>query len=203
MKVVNDHEGDIAQLTGRTEEFQNERSALAKYPIGASETTSEVTSPPSDICHSDCYSYQSSSNQSLKIPVCSNKLTCDDHLLGLPAWPIFAALKQHGLMQGIIPANCHSHEVSPLQPLSLPDALRPTPLQLISPHRRWIDRFPFPRLRDNLIVLDDLVDLDEFVRDLFATAGLSFRFELRRPTWEPSSWEIKPDFASKWGYLFY
>lgn len=129
-------------------------------------------------------------------------MTRDNYLLGLSAWPIFAALRQHGLMQGIIPANCHDEVISPLQPLSLPEALRPTPLQLVLSHRRWIDRFPFPRLRDNLIVLKDFINLDEFIRDLFSIAGLRFRSESKRATWDPASWKIEPEFAIKWGYLF-
>ena len=129
-------------------------------------------------------------------------MTRDSYWLGLPTWPIFAALKQHGLMQNIVPANCHDEAVSPLQPLSLPESLRPTPLQLVHSHQRWIDRFPFPRLRDNLIVLKGLVDLDKFIKDLFGMASLSFRFELQRATWDPASWKIEPEFATKWGYLF-
>ena len=129
-------------------------------------------------------------------------MTRDSFWLSLPTWPIFAALKQHGLMQGIVQANCHDEAVSPLQPLSLPESLRPTPLQLVHSHQRWIDRFPFPRLRDNLIVLRSLVDLDRFIKDLFGMASLSFRFELQRATWDPASWRIEPEFATKWGYLF-
>ena len=83
----------------------------------------------------------------------------------------------------------------------LPEFLRPTPLQLAMVHRRWIDRFPFPRLRDNMILLSALVDLDLFVRDLFNMVSLTLRPD--RATWDPKAWTIGPEFSLKWGYLFH
>lgn len=82
----------------------------------------------------------------------------------------------------------------------LPDALQPTPLQLVVPHRLWIDRFPFVRLRDNMILLNSLLDLDAFCGDLFNTASLTLRPSA--PSWDPRSWVLGEEFAAKWGYLF-
>lgn len=105
-------------------------------------------------------------------------------------------------MQG---TGCPDSEVkakSPAEYLELPEYLRPTPLQMAMPHVRWIDTFPFPRLRDNMILLDGLIDLDEFVRDLWTMASLILRPQTQRATWDPASWTMGPEFSSKWGYLF-
>lgn len=129
-------------------------------------------------------------------------LSNDHSLLSWPAWPIFAALRQHGLMQGILAGNCLEEGKSLLPPIPLPEALKPTPLQLVKSHRRVIDRFPFPRLRDNMILLESIIDLDEFVRDVFEMSGLIFRSESWRATWDPDAWSLGPQFSRKWGYLF-
>jgi hypothetical protein len=105
-------------------------------------------------------------------------------------------------MQGTGCPDSNEEAASPREYLSLPAPLRPTPLQLAMAHKRWIDRFPFPRLRDNLILLNGLVDLDEFVRDLFGMASLLLRPDSQRATWEPESWSIGSEFSLKWGYLF-
>lgn len=127
-------------------------------------------------------------------------LTSDYRYLHWPAWPIYHALVEHGLMFDTDCPAATSEGVPTVQYLSLPVSLRPSPLQLAQSHPRWIDRFPFPRLRDNMILLRALVDLHEFVGDLFSFPGLT-RCE-SGPTWEPAVWRMSNDFAAKWGYLF-
>ncbi len=129
-------------------------------------------------------------------------MTTDHYFLCWPAWPIYSALVQHGLMQGTGCPDSNDETTSPREYLSLPEALQPTPLQLVTSHKRWIDRFPFPRLRDNLILLNGLVDLEDFVRDLFGMASLLLRSDLRRATWDSTAWTMGTGFAKKWGYLF-
>ncbi|KEF51310.1 uncharacterized protein A1O9_12660 [Exophiala aquamarina CBS 119918] len=127
-------------------------------------------------------------------------VSLDHWFLCWPAWSIYAALTKHGLMLGTSCAECVYDSVSPSAYESLPDALKPTPLQLVVPHRRWIDRFPFIRLRDNMILLNTLLDLDEFCGDLFNTVSLTLRPSA--PSWDPRSWVLGEEFATKWGYLF-
>ncbi|EXJ68553.1 uncharacterized protein A1O5_08346 [Cladophialophora psammophila CBS 110553] len=129
-------------------------------------------------------------------------MTTDHHFLSWPAWAIYSTLGQHGEMQGTSCSDCWEEAKSPLEYLALPDSLRPSPLQLAMPHQRWIDRFPFPRLRDNMILLSGLIDLNEFVRDLFGMASLILRREVHRATWDPEAWAMGAEFSSKWGYLF-
>ncbi|KAK4940270.1 hypothetical protein LTR10_019590 [Elasticomyces elasticus] len=105
-------------------------------------------------------------------------------------------------MQGTTCPDAGDQVKSPVEFLALPDPLRPSPLQLAVAHPRWIDRFPFPRFRDNMILLIGLVDLDQFIGDMFGMASLILRPETQRATWDPAAWIIGNNFASKWGYLF-
>lgn len=123
----------------------------------------------------------------------------DHFFLNWPAWSIYAALTKHGLMLGMTCRECIFDSVSASNEI-LPTALQPTPLQLVVPHRRWIDRFPFVRLRDNMILLSSLLDLDAFCGDLFNTASLTLRPSA--PSWDPRSWVLGEEFGAKWGYLF-
>lgn len=118
------------------------------------------------------------------------------------AWPLCAALAYHGLMQGTDCNNCMDDIQSPTDYLRLPPPLRPSSLQLAVKHRNWIDRFPFPRLRDNMILLGDQIDLDSFVYDLFNMPSFTLRSEGEKCTWNPTSWRMERDFGRKWGYLF-
>ena len=129
-------------------------------------------------------------------------LSTDHYFICWPAWGIYHALTQHGLMQGTNCPDAEGDAVSPRKYLSLPEFLRPTPLQLAKVHKRWIDRFPFPRMRDNMILLDGLVDLEDFIRDLFGKDSLCLRPDAQGPTWEPKSWFLGTEFSLKWGYLF-
>jgi hypothetical protein len=70
--------------------------------------------------------------------------------------------------------GCGTEPAIPLSALAtidfvpLPKALEPTALQLAIPHESWVDIFPSPRFRDNLIsaVANGQMDSDELVEDL-------------------------------------
>jgi hypothetical protein len=50
----------------------------------------------------------------------------------------------------------------------IPPFLRPTFIQLRVPHRPWLDFFPFPRMRDCMIIAGDSFDDDDLCHDLMA-----------------------------------
>ena len=64
-----------------------------------------------------------------------------------------------------------------------------------------MDRFPFPKMRDNMITLMGIIDEEEFFADLFCLD--SFEIKPGAPAWDPTSWKIGKDFGKKWGYLFF
>ncbi|KAL6890954.1 hypothetical protein GGI43DRAFT_210946 [Trichoderma evansii] len=60
----------------------------------------------------------------------------------------------------------HMPDDSLLVALRLPENLTPTSLQLSRPHSNWIDVFPFPAMRDNLIRYENYFSHAEFLTDL-------------------------------------
>ena len=112
---------------------------------------------------------------------------------------VFSALFRNGELLGltcgtVIPAR------SQPPPLHLPSSLHPTELQLTVIHQTWIDRFPFPRFRDNVIRLGGVICEEDFMRDMFSMD--SFRVERTREPWDAAGWRIGREFGGKWGWLF-
>ena len=91
-----------------------------------------------------------------------------------------------------------------------PPSLRPTNLQLAIPHRPWIDLFPLPRLRDNLLLamksskaFDELglcFDMVEAYGTTTSRPDDPLLLVWGEP-WNPYSWEASVAFLRKWGLL--
>jgi len=113
---------------------------------------------------------------------------------------VWAALFQNGAMMGISCAVSFPGKSVPVGP-EIPLSLRPTALQLTTIHPRWIDRFPFAKMRDNMINMISIIDEDEFLQDLFCMT--SFTVKPGAASWDPTAWSIGSEFSQKWGYLFY
>lgn len=87
---------------------------------------------------------------------------------------------------------------------SIPESLRPTILQRSTPHHPWLDVFPFPGMRDNLIMAGDTFNDEELCSDLMAfwdTRNAHAMMLVWGFPWQPENWEITEDFARKWGWL--
>ena len=82
----------------------------------------------------------------------------------------------------------------------VPLSLSPTITQQLNTHFCWYDLFPFATMRDNMIVLSDVINHGEFLHDLFAME--SFIIAVGCATWEPASWISGNIWANKWGFLF-
>lgn len=87
---------------------------------------------------------------------------------------------------------------------TIPASLQPTTLQKVAPHHPWLDIFPFPSIRDNLIRKGKDLDDDELCHDLMGF------WDTRRPNatlliwglaWDPSNWEVTEPFARKWAWV--
>jgi hypothetical protein len=113
---------------------------------------------------------------------------------------VFSALYINGEILGL--SMCESiPSRSPPVSSDVPVPLRPTTTQLLTIHSTGIDRFPFPKMRDNTINLSAIIDVEEFSRDLFTIP--SFTITAGTATWDPRAWKIEKPFAEKWGFLFY
>jgi hypothetical protein len=113
---------------------------------------------------------------------------------------VYAALFNNGSMMGIACSITIPDTSRPIGP-EIPESLHPTKLQLTTVHPLWIDRFPFPKMRDNMITLLGIINEEEFLSDLFCLT--SFSLEPGAPPWDPAAWKIGKEFSEKWGYLFY
>lgn len=123
----------------------------------------------------------------------------DHHYLDSPRSDLLAAMKVCGDILDII--CCMRFETCARQHPNIPEMLQPSPLQLAVAHYGWIDKLPFPRLRDNLILLAQNIDLQDLFEDIFTTDA--FIIPRENPPWDPAGWSMCPKFHMKWGYLFH
>jgi hypothetical protein len=106
---------------------------------------------------------------------------------------------ENGKMLGI---TCGTSIASKSKPAAaaIPEPLQPTLLQLTTLHWLWIDRFPFPDFRDQIIISSGVIEEEEFVEDLFTMEP--FSLEPSAKTWDPFAYIMNPLYKAKWGYLF-
>ncbi|KAF3007492.1 hypothetical protein E8E13_005257 [Curvularia kusanoi] len=86
-----------------------------------------------------------------------------------------------------------------------PVTLHPTPLQLSMEHHPWVDCFPWPQFRDNLLRAfehTDICDEDELCHDI---CDLTDKRETMLMVWgspeDPQNWEVSDKFLRKWAWL--
>ncbi|PKS13061.1 hypothetical protein jhhlp_000402 [Lomentospora prolificans] len=88
-----------------------------------------------------------------------------------------------------------------------PQALAPTHLQRTVLHHPWIDLFPFPQFRDNVLtsIQAGILDDDELCLDLIEFAGGADGRAPALIVWGEASdwrsWEVTGEFLRKWGWL--
>ena len=136
-----------------------------------------------------------------------------DCLLILVKFNVFRALLNNGKMLGFSTAEEYLNDdaispfVNPMRPeeslRSLPLALRPTSFQCQTPHHPWLDLFPHPVMRDNLIRASGAYykqGLCAVLIGLFdSSTGRSGLIIWGEP-WDPSGWEVTEPFMKHWGW---
>jgi hypothetical protein len=95
---------------------------------------------------------------------------------------------------------------SPRRSVGWPPNLHPTSLQCSMPHHPWLDLFPWPKVRDNMLMAfedPDICDDDELCHDICEYQGHESDAVVIvwGDAWDPRSWEITPAFLKKWGWL--
>jgi hypothetical protein len=95
-----------------------------------------------------------------------------------------------------------SHQES----ISWPPNLQPTKLQVSVAHHPWVDAFPWPRVRDNLLQAfehPEICDEDELCHDICDYEDVDSRPPLIiwGSPWDHRNWEVTHEFLVKWGWL--
>lgn len=86
---------------------------------------------------------------------------------------------------------------------NLPSALRPTKLQKSLAHHPWLDFFPLPKMRDNLLLAGEFDD-EELCVDIMGfwdTSTDSCSMLVWGEPTDPSSWEVTEAFLRKWPWV--
>lgn len=85
---------------------------------------------------------------------------------------------------------------------NLPPALKPTALQISVLHHPWIDLFPCPKLRDNLLRAGDALDSWGICHDVCegGDGGVGGLIVWGDP-WDTSGWEVTELLARKWPWM--
>ncbi|KFA56277.1 hypothetical protein S40293_00156 [Stachybotrys chartarum IBT 40293] len=145
------------------------------------------------------------------------------HLPSLIQYNVHAALTRNADTLGLSQLWLHYEAVSPFSPAppdatipvatasvataDWPCALQPTRLQRGVEHHPWIDLFPHPRLRDNMLrAFEDprgFCDEDELCHDLahFSDAAKQPTLLVWGVPWDVRSWEASEPLLRKWGWL--
>ena len=175
-------------------------SSLSEDRSDSTSTTSDALTPANSTSLSPIIGI---TNPGLCIVPCSAPAIppspCDQQHLKAPRVNLIVALGVCGSLLGLVCGQIILR--SSRQPPSVPDILHPTPLQLTTPHYSWIDRWPFPRMRDNLILLAHTINIEELFKDSFEME--TFTVKEGGLPWDPTAWRMSPEFRVKWGYLFY
>jgi hypothetical protein len=137
-----------------------------------------------------------------------------DHLLKLSRLNVLRAAYQNSVAVGMTAEwMCEDNTISifslvrpQLPEDGIPQSLQPTLLQRAVPHHPWLDIFPFPQMRDNLIRAGNSLDDDELCHDLTAfwdTRSSNATILVWGTPWDPKNWEVTEDFARKWRVFLY
>lgn len=131
------------------------------------------------------------------------------------------ALARNAVAMGFPPEGlCRDEYVSPYNQLlpvasphqlslsaPVPDSLQSTNLQRRIPHHPWIDLFPFPRFRENMLhaMAVGALDEDELCMDMLEVddSGDNSKpvFLVWGESWDNLGWEASVAFLRKWGWL--
>jgi hypothetical protein len=129
-----------------------------------------------------------------------NSLTRNSTILGLDKdWLLCSAMSPFCIYGP-------QHSSGPKLP-QCPSNMVPTRLQQSIPHHPWVDLFPLPRMRDNLLTAvcgmftpeqeqqlwDDLIEP-------WGSADWAGMIVWGEP-WDPNSWEVTLPFLRRWGWL--
>ena len=107
----------------------------------------------------------------------------------------------------ISPFGCDEQSSSTAAPTRMPSALVPTTMQLTTRHHPWLDLFPLPRIRDNLLIALSVLSAEEEQRlfeDIVESDGAKNEWAglvVWGEPWDPQNWEVSLPFLQRWAWL--
>jgi hypothetical protein len=140
---------------------------------------------------------------------------CLDHLLTLSKLNILRAILDNSQALGLNARDMEDDVLSPFNsesPLGdthtpnlkdqiLPASLCPTTMQRDIPHHPWLDCFPFPRMRENLIRADGKFDDCDLCGDIMDPGIDDAGMLVWGDPWLPQNWEVSESFLRKWFWV--
>jgi len=161
--------------------------------------SSEGSDPPSTSKHLAKKENRSLSDMTPLVSPPEDLSKCDNvYHLSDPTITVHSALFHHGVILNIA-CGASSIAKSLPAPSHVPLSLRPLDIQLKCVHFQFIDRFPLPTMRRNMIEKADEINVEEFLADLFGTA--TFVITPGSLSWDEKAWRATPGFRRKWGFL--
>ncbi|KAI0968073.1 hypothetical protein F4678DRAFT_232758 [Xylaria arbuscula] len=159
------------------------------------------------------FTYLPSNHDGTNLPAIFFPLSPDHRLIVLIQLNAFRAMLTNMALLSIIerlPTECgmvlYAKDFPP-PPDVLPPSLQDTWLQQNTPHDLWVDTFPFPKMRDNLLSYDGIIDEDDLCADVmgglfegFDDIALNGLLVWGEP-WSEEGWEVTPGFIKRWGFL--
>ncbi|KAI9925972.1 hypothetical protein ASPWEDRAFT_129854 [Aspergillus wentii DTO 134E9] len=134
-----------------------------------------------------------------------------DQLLTLIQFTVFRALVENTSMLGFTMDWLDEETISPwyagvskTRISFCPTSLRPTSLQQEISHHPWIDLFPIPQMRDNLLQRYgdfDETDLCNDLVDFYDVSNDETGLIVWKDPWHPSGWEVSETFLRKWNWV--
>jgi hypothetical protein len=109
----------------------------------------------------------------------------------------------------ISPFGCDGQSSNVVSPTAAaaPGTLTPTRLQLTTQHHPWLDLFPIPRMRDNLLIAASVLSPDDeqrFFDDVMESGGGKDEWAgllVWGEAWDPQNWEVSIPFLQSWAWL--
>ncbi|KAJ0415138.1 hypothetical protein BJY00DRAFT_293930 [Aspergillus carlsbadensis] len=134
-----------------------------------------------------------------------------DHLLVLTRANVYRAFLQNLTLLGLVADGiCELEILSPFNQsgppradIVFPPSLLPTRCQRSVPHHPWLDFFPYPRMRDNLLRSLGGFDKLDFCTDIlgFWSSGGDNMLLVWGEPHDTENWEVTELFIKKWGWV--
>ncbi|PLB51989.1 hypothetical protein P170DRAFT_352882 [Aspergillus steynii IBT 23096] len=131
---------------------------------------------------------------------------CLDHLLTLTKFNVLRAFVDNMASLGLSIQEMGDDDISPFNTPNnhddiIPTSLSPTATQRSIPHHPWLDCFPFPGMRDNLVHAAESFNDCELCTDIMDPSNGDVGMMVWGDPWLPQNWEVSELFVQKWSWV--